>query len=197
MLGDQFRSGFRADTGDTGHIIGAVANQGEAVEQPVGAHLIFIFHPGRIHHPVIHRVPHSDFFIHQLQQVLVPGDDDHLVTPAAKSQGCGADDVIGLDSSLFKTYQAHGLHHFLYIGQLGRKFIGHRRTVGLVLGVHLMPEHFAPAVESDGQMRGSLILQQFIEHTDEAKHRIGLEPFRIGQWCNGVKGPVNEGTAVN
>ena len=53
-------------------------------------------------------VEHRDALVHELQHVLVAGDDHHIDTGFRRLPRDGADDVVGLEARVFENRDAHG-----------------------------------------------------------------------------------------
>ena len=123
--------------------------------------MILFFDGDYIHNPIIHRVPHGHLLVNQLQQILVAGDNDYPKTLAAEFFSSSGDNVVGFNAGLFHTDQAKSGDNIFDERDLSCQFIWHRRPVRLILRIHLMPEHLAPAVKSHRNIFRLMVFEHF------------------------------------
>ena len=81
ILIQPLRRGLRPHSGDAGNIVGAVADQGQVVDDLLGKHIELGFDAGAIEARVAHGIEQLNMRPHQLRHVLVAGGDQHLDSP--------------------------------------------------------------------------------------------------------------------
>ena len=92
---------------------------------------------------------------------------------------------------------AHGFDRFEQRPDLRAQLVGHRRPVGFVLGVQLAAERLAGSVEHDGHARRLPLVEQLVEHVDDAEHGVRRLAACRRQRRNRVKRAVEIRRAVD
>jgi hypothetical protein len=137
------------------------------------------------------------FAVHQLQQVLVAGDDDHVVRGRGRARGNRADHVVGLEARGGDDGHAHrfarGVHPRDLLRQVGR----HRRAVRLVVGGERRSERRAGEVERRGNERRVLIVDELAQHRHETVDGVGRAAVGAGQFPDRVIRAIHLGAAVD
>ena len=80
---------------------------------------------------------------------------------------------------------------------LQRQIIGHRRTIGLVVGIPVIAEGFALGVEHHGTIIGGLFFFQPPQHIDDAVERARRVAITSAQIRHAVKGTIKVGRTIN
>ena len=194
---DQFHRGLLPDARNTGDIITAVPRQAQHVGDMIRGGAEAFLDGLQVKDLVLQGVPHPDLFGNKLHQVLIAGNDDHLKPFFFRLQGQGADQVIGLQPLLLQNGKAVTPADLLDIGNLDLEGLRHGGTVGLVFREDLVAEGGPFGIKDQGQVLGLLLLQDLVHHLDEPVNGLGGHPLAVGQVGNGVKGPVDIGTAVD
>ena len=148
LLDEQGR-GLRADPGDSGDIVDAVAHQREDIADLFGWHSELFDHLVDPDPAVVHRVEHVDVAVDQLHQILVRADDGHLPAGELGGGAIAGDDVVGLEPGLLDARDRKGASGGSDEWKLGDQILGRRRPVGLVLVVHLIAEGRCRGIEND------------------------------------------------
>ena len=133
---DEFDGTFVTDAGSAGNIVDGVAAQSHHVYNALrrDAENFFDF-LGIANQIIFGRIQHQDTIIHQLQHVLVAGNDVYPVRLFDGFAGQGSDYVVGLVSGEFEDGDAVGFQGTADVGQLLCQVAGHFRTVGFVSGI--------------------------------------------------------------
>ncbi len=71
-----------------------------------------------------------------------------------------ADDIVGLDAFDLNERPAERANRLEQRLDLRAQFVGHRRTIRLVLRIQLVAEGFAPGVEHAGDVFGPVVGEQ-------------------------------------
>jgi hypothetical protein len=190
-----------ADAGHPGHVVHRVPHQRQHVDHAVGRHAELLLHrPAVVHHRARSLAPgvqHEDVVRDELEQVLVAGDDDHLVAARHRLGGEGRDHVVGLEAGRVEDGQAEDVAHAAHVGQLHREVVVHLAAVRLVLRVLLVAEGLAGQVEGNGGELRVLVLVQLLEHGGEAVGRVGGQAARGGEALDGEVRAVELRAAVD
>jgi hypothetical protein len=139
--------------------------------------------------------------VDQLAQVLVAAGD-HGVDPAlGRHARQRSDDVVGLDARHVQHLPSQQLHHLVDRRDLRAQVVGHRRTVGLVLGIQVVAEGLARCVEHARRIVGAHVPAQLLHHVDHPADRAGGGAGWVArdgpQVGHGVEGAVQIARAVD
>ncbi len=138
----------------------------------------------------------------ELQQIAVPGQNEHLHALLASDPSDGAQDIIGLVSVGFQGGDAKRIDDLADALDLQAQVIRHLFTSAFVVGEQVVAKR-AAGIEGHSQVLWRLLFQQPEDHRGEA--------IRAGGWFAGgghpaggvsapgqcVVGPVGQGVAVN
>ena len=197
MLLQPLHRGLRSDLGHAGHVVDRVADQGQVVDDALGAHAELGQHAGLVERLVRHRVDQRDLRGDQLRQVLVAGGDDHPVAAGRGHPRQRADGVVGLDAGHLQHRPAQQPHHLVDRRDLRAQVVGHRRAVRLVLGIDLVAEGRALGVEDADRVLAGDVLGDAAQHRHEAVDRAGGLAVGAAQVGHGVVGAVEIARAVD
>ncbi|MCY1511959.1 hypothetical protein D9M68_464030 [compost metagenome] len=196
-----FRGGLRADLGHAGHVVDRVADERLVVDHEAGRHAELGRHAGDVALLAVHRVDDGDVLVDQLAQVLVAAGHDHFDALRGRHLGERADHVVGLDIGHREHRPAQQLDHFVDGVDLAAQVVGHRRAVGLVLGVPVVAEGLAGGVEDAGRVVGAHLAAQRGHHVDHAPDRPGGRALGVAghgaQIGHRVEGPVQVARAID
>jgi hypothetical protein len=98
VLGQPLGGGLRADLVDAGHVVDAVADQGQEIDDLVGTHAELRQHAVGVEPLAAHGVHQRHLLVDQLRQVLVAGGDDGAHAVRLRLARQRADHVVGLDA---------------------------------------------------------------------------------------------------
>ena len=191
-------------------IVGLVADECEIVDDPLGRHAETFLHVLDAV-PLLRRatrwpvpwVQHPHAGAHELQQVLVTGDDAHLVAEADTLNGERRNDVIGLESverERGNAIAAEDLFDTLDPGvEILLLHVGQRDAVRLVR----LEQRFASRrtrVIDPHEMIGLVLLDQPFEKITDALRHAGVLATRVAQRraaAECMKRAIDEGVAVD
>ena len=197
-LGDQRPRALLADAGDALDVVAGVSHQGEDVDHLVRPHPELLLHR-RLVEPgsVVARVEYPDPIVHELEEVLVAGDDGHVEVRRHRPRGQGPDHVVGLEALAGDDGDPQRRARVVHLGNLLDEVFGHRTPVGLVVGRELVPEGRPLEVERGRDELRGLLGDQLAQHRDEAVHRVRGASVRSRQPANRVIGAIHLGVAVD
>ncbi len=200
-LADEVARALVADPGDAGHVVHRVADEGEHVHDALGgdAPLLLDRLPveARRAAPLAAGVQHEDVVGHELQEVLVRGDDDDLQALLDRLPGEGRDRVVRLEAGHLDDRHPQRLAHPADVRHLHREVVVHLRAVGLVLRVLLVAERLPRRVEEDGHVLRLLVLEELPEHGGEAVGGVRGQALAGGEAADRVEGAVELAGAVD
>ncbi len=188
---------LRADAGDAGDVVDGVADERQIVRDLLRCNAELLLDAGAVEPRVVHRVDERDVTVDELREILVARRDDRRRAGRRCGPGQCADDVVGLDAFDAQQRNAHRFDRFEQRRHLRAQLVGHRWPVGLVLGVQLVAEGLARRVEDDGHARRLQLVEQLVEHVDDAEHGAGWLPAGRRQRRQRVKGAVQIRRAVD
>ena len=187
-------SRFRAHLGYTGHVVNHIAHQGLKIHHQVRRHAKLGLHASQVAALAVHGVNDGDVAVDQLGQVFVAAAHNHLYAlPRGNHREC-ADHVVRLHTGHVQHLPAHQAHHLMDGFDLGTQVVGHRRAMGLVLGVQVVPKGGAFGIKNTSRVVGGHLLAQALQHIDHAANsprgRAGRVAGHGTQIRHGVKRPV-------
>ena len=156
VLGEPLDRRLGAAFGDAGHVVDRVADQGEVIDDALGRDAELGRHAGRVEDFVAHGVDQRHARTDQLGHVLVAGRDDDVEALRGGALRQSADHVVGFDARQGEDRPARSLDAFVDRSDLLGEVVGHRRPVGLVLGVPVVAESLALGVE-DADLVGHVL----------------------------------------
>ena len=157
------RRRLRPDLVHARHVVHAVADQREVVDDPLRPDAELGPHAGLVEHLAAHGVHQPHLRVHQLSQILVAGGHHHLDALAAGFARQRADDVVGLDALDGEQRPAQRADARVQRLDLADEVVGHRRAVRLVVGVPLVAEGLALGVEDAGAIGDAVRLEVAIQ----------------------------------
>ncbi len=149
---EPFRGGLLAAFFDALDVVDLVADEGEEIGYLARLDSEFGLHPGLVELGAAHRVHQPDTGADELREILVAGRDHDLDALGGRPAGEGGDHIIGFDIRDPQHRHAELLDDLDQRFDLAGEIIGHRRPVGLVLGVALMPEIATAGIEDEGDV---------------------------------------------
>ena len=201
IFGDELRRRLGADTGNTRHIVDAVAHQRQHVAQLFGLHAELAHDIVGSAPLILHRVVHVDAGLDQLHQVLVGTDDGDMPSRCDRRLGVAGDDVVGLKPVFLDAGQGKSAGGVADHGELRNQILGRGRAVRLILVVHIVAERVRPLVQDHGHMRWPLgfaqLLGQLPQHRRIAIDRAHRLAMAVGQRRKLVIGAEDIARAVD
>ena len=168
-----FGCGLRPHLVDARHIVDAVADQRQVVDDSLGRHSELGRHARHIECFAAHRVDQRRALVDQLCQVLVAGRD-HGPQAMVRRLPCERPDhVVGLDAFDLDDGPAHGVHCRMDRLDLRDQIVRHGGPIGLVFGVQVVPEGLTLGIEHARDVVGRHLLAQHAQHGDEPAQRSG------------------------
>ena len=194
----QVTGALPADARRAGDIVHAVSHQPQHVHHPFGGDPEELLHSGGIEQRVgFGLVKHSGAVVHQLEHVLVVGDNGCLPAIFGGLSGQSPDEVVGFETIHLQNGDPHGLAELPNHRELGGQIFRHPGPIGLVLLEGFMPEGRLFAVEDDGQVVGPVLADQLAQHGRESIDGVGGMALAVGQVADGVIGPKDVGHAIH
>ena len=200
---DQVHGGLFPDALHPGDVVAGVPHQRLQVDHMDGLEAIGLLKGGGRHlfggglsHAGGHQL-HPGAAGDELQGVLVPGDDHRVPPRRGVPHRDGADQIVGLPPLQLVAWDVHGVQDLLQDGHLGGQLIGHPLALGLIALIGQMPEGGAPPIEGDAQGVGPLLIHQLLQDGEKAVDGVGGCAVPGGEHPNAVKGPVDDGIAVD
>ena len=194
---------FVADARRAGNVVHRVALERQQVRHLGGRNTHELGHFGRVVQGVVlGRVEHPDALVHQLEHVLVAGNNDHVHAGGRRLPRDGSDHVVGLVARAFDHRHPHRPEQAADQRDLPGQVLGHRRAVGLVVREFLLAKRGTFAFKDRRQVLGMVRRLQLAQHVVENVDRLGLQPRRGphgrgGRAGPGVIGAEDESEAVN
>ena len=133
----------------------------------------------------------------KLEGILVSRYDHRLPACGFVDAGDGTDQVVGLPPLQLIPGDGHGVQHLPDNGQLSRQLLRHGLALGLIALVGQVPEGGRLQVEGTAQGLRLLLLHQLQQNVEKAEHGVGGDPVPGGQGPDPIKGPIQDGIAVN
>ena len=170
---EQRRGGLLADAGNAGDVVDLVAREGEQVGDQVRRDAPLLLDLGGAVPLLVHAVVAADAAVHELQEVLVAGDDHHFPPQRAGAARQSRDHVVGLPPRQSHRGHVERLEHPPHQRELRPQVLRRCAAGGFVLGVDLAARLFALLVERDGQVRRAPLADGPQQHGGEAVDGVG------------------------
>ena len=198
VFGDPLGGGLRTALLDAGHVVDLVAHEGEVVDDALRRNAVLFNDALAVVELHVHRVDEHDVVVDELGHVLVARGDDALHARGARLFGDRRDHVVGLDAGHRNDGPAEVLQNAVKRFDLHAQVVGHRRTVALVLGEHLVAEVLPLRVEDDDGVIGLGKRPDLAEHAQKAPdgpRRLARTRAKVGKAVKGAEkivGAVDE-----
>jgi hypothetical protein len=188
-----------ADAGDPGDAVDLVAGEREQLGHAVGQHPELAAHGLGVVQDLGRRIEPPHVGADELGEVLVAGDDPHVVARGGGLRGERREDVVGLGLGAAHDEEAVRNHQLVQPRQLRAEVVGHGRAAALVAGeLGLAARRAGGGVEHDGAEGGALAGEQLAERLREAVQRVRGQPAGGAEVVgDGVPGPVQEPEPVD
>ena len=160
---EPFDGCLRATLGDARHVIDAIADQREVVDDAPGRDAELGAHAGFVERFVAHGVNQRNERGNELRQILVAGRNDDMDALRFGLPGQGTDHVVGFYSFDHQDRPAGGGNPLMNRLDLPHHVFGHRRAVGLVVRVPVVAKGSALGVEDAGLVGDVVCLVVAIE----------------------------------
>ena len=172
--GDEIARALLADAGNALDVVDRIPHQREHVYDLRRRDPELLLHAvGVVPRAIFLRVVNGDAVVHQLEEVLVTGDDGDLEPGFDGPFGKRADHVVGFEAREGENRDAEGFTRFVDPRNLLGEIRRHRGAVGLVVGRHLGPECRAGQVERRGDVLRRMIGDELAQHRHEDVDRVG------------------------
>ncbi len=179
--------GLGADPAQARDVVGAVADQGEIVDDLCRIDTVAGPDLRRADTLVAHRIEERDSVVDQLRQILVVGDDEDVAAPACGGGGEGGEDVVGLDTADAQKRPTQSFDQLERRGDLADEILGHGLTLRLIVGEGLVAEGWPSGVEDDGEAGVGMVPSQAFEDTHESEDGLGGFAPAVAQRRKGVE----------
>ena len=205
VLLDQLDRRLGADPLYPRHVVAAVADQAQVVDDVLRRHAQPLVGVAQVHPLLLHRrgpaaagVQQADVGADELVEVLVAADDDSLQPLVHRLRRQRADHVVGLVALQLQDGDVERLHQLADAGKGERQLVGHLFARGLVLGVHLHPLAVA-RVEHHSQVVGMVLLEDLDQEPRDPPRGRGVLAPRADQRPRDHReeGAVDERVAVD
>ncbi len=150
--------GLRPDLVHARHVVDAVADQREVVDDARRRHAELGFDPGRIERFAAHRVHQRRVLVDELSEILVAGRDHGAQAMLAGVARQRADHIVGLDTLDFDDRPAQRPHRGMDRFDLCHQILRHGGTIGLVFGVKVVAKRLTLGIEDARQVVGRDLL---------------------------------------
>jgi hypothetical protein len=132
ILAHELRSTLLADARNPGDVVDAVSHQREHVGNLLRRNPELVSNSFGSETLVLHRVDHGDVVAHELQEILVRGDDENTMAGLDGAPSEGSDEIVSLDSGSLQNRKPEGGAEPSGIGSLLLQAVRSRGTVRLV-----------------------------------------------------------------
>jgi hypothetical protein len=194
---DPLRGGLGADLLHARHVVDAIADQGQEIDDLPRIDAELLADPGRVEDGAGHGVDQRHPVADQLRQVLVAGGDHDGLAAALGLRRQRRDHVVRLHPGDAQQRQSERPHQCMQRLHLHRQFLRHRRPVGLVLGIEVVAEGPPRGVEDHGHPARRIIRAQLAQHVGDSVQSAGGLAIGTGQRRQRVEGAVQVGRPVH
>ncbi len=196
-LVDELDRSLLADPRHPGHVVDRVALERHHVDHLGRRHAQVFFDQGRVVQLLAAGVEERHVLVHELHQILVGRDQNHLEALGRGLLGERAQNVVGLIVLELEDGNPQRLERAPDVGQLRDQILGHGRPVGLVVLELLAPDGGLGHVPGHAQVLRLFLAQELPEHVEEAVDRVGGQALRVGQAPDRIEGPEDVRIAVD
>jgi hypothetical protein len=199
-LPDQLDRGLLADPRHPRDVVDGIAHEGQDVgdlcrlDAPLGLHRGLV-EDHAVPAPAGGRV-HAHPRAHELEHVLVGGDQDDLDQQVSRAIHHRAQHVVGLEARHLQERQAQRFEEGLHQRDLASEIVGRGRPRLLVGRELLFPERRAGWIPRHREVLGVVLPQELPQHGGHAEDRVARHPLRGGEKRNRVVGAKEEAGAV-
>jgi hypothetical protein len=180
VLLEQLGRGLRADAGDAGNVVGAVADHAQVIDHLLRRDALLLQQFLGAAQDVLARIPGADAVVQELVDVLVLGAQAHIHAGGARLFRQGREHIVGLVARDLEDRHPARAQDLLDIVELCRQQVRHRVAMGLVLGEDLAAEAVAD-VEHAHQVRQQRILPQIAHQIGKRIRHAGRPPAGTGE----------------
>ena len=133
----------------------------------------------------------------KLQQIPVSRKDHRIHSGLFASAGQCPDYIIRFKSGKRDDLDPHRFQHFLKKRNLFSQFLRHHMSCSFVICIHLMPECRCMHIESHRKIRWLFFFQHPQQDIQKSVYCSGMDPFRVCQIREAVKGSVDYAVSVD
>jgi hypothetical protein len=196
-VADESLSRLRADARNTRDIVARVSGESHKVHEPGRGDAVALLNILRAKHRIFHRVPEAYPGSQKLEEVLVPGDDNHLPFLRYGPGGQGPDDIVGLEPRRLQDRDAVGADKAFDIRELSCQRFRHLLSRRLIRGTQVVAEGGPRGIEGDGEVLRLPLLEHAREHAEEPIHRVGGEASGRTEVPHPVEGAIDVRASVD
>ena len=198
VLRDQIARALVANAGHALHVVARIAHQRQHVDHLAGRHAELLDDAlGVEPRAFILGVVDADLGVHQLEEILVAGDNRGLQTVPGRLARQRPDHIVCLEAFRREDRHAQRFARLEHPRHLLDEISGHGSAVGLVVGRHLRAERLAAHVERRRDVLRLVVGNQLAEHGDETVDRVGGLAVGPRQPANRVIGAIHLVAAVD
>ncbi len=178
---DQRDGGLLADPFHPRHVVRGIPHQRQHVDHLLRCHAEAFLHPCDVDD--FRRLPRLCRFVdlhpfgHKLEEILVRGDAEHLVSRILAPARNGADNIVRLVAGNFQAGDMIVADQLLHADKLRNHLLREVRTVRLVGLELIVAERFGRAVPRHGNQVRLLLFQQAFKVGDKRKRGPGRLSF--------------------
>ena len=201
VLREPFERRFWPHFGDARHVIDGIANECQIIDDQRRRHAELGENTRHIKRFTAHRIDQRDTRPDELGQILVTGRDQHVDVLCCGPLCQRADHVVGLDAVDHQDRPATGGNADVDRLDLAHQLIGHRRALGLILGVPVIAEGLALGIKDTSLVsyvpRRVVTVEaaQHVQHAIDGPRRFALRVAQVGHGMKGaikIRGTVNQ-----
>ena len=201
ILREPFERRFWPHFGHARHVIDGIANERQIIDNQRRRHAELGEHTGGIERFTAHRIDQRDTRSDELRQILVAGRDQHVDALCCGPLRQRADHVVGLDTVDHQDRPATGGNPGVDRLNLAYQVIGHRRALGLILGVPVIAEGLALGIKDTSLVSYvpcrvvTVEAAQHVQHAIDGPCRLALRVTQVGHGMKGaikIRGTVNQ-----
>ena len=200
---DEVHGGLLSHAGDAGDVVRGISHEGLQVDHVDGVEAILL--PERLRGHVfrggLSHAGGDQLYLgavcDELQGVLV--SRHHHARPVLRFAfaGDGTDQIVRLPALQLVAWDIQRVQYLLEHRHLHPKLLRHGLAGSLVGRISSVPEGGRMNIKGDAQCVRTLLPHQTQHGGEKAKHRVGVEPFPVGQRADAVIGPVDDAVAVD
>ena len=202
MLGEERRSGFRADTARARDLVRGIASQSDEVRHLRGLHAVSLPYlrgpdPGELAHP-LHGLEDRHVVRRKLERVAVGGGDERRATGSALGGDGRGEEVVGFEARRLRACDSRGAQQAGCEIELLEK-LRVELAPRLVAGEHLVAvRRHGEGVPADEDRSRALRLPEPKHHRGEAGEQVARAAVRASDrsWQR-MERAVGEGVAVD
>ena len=197
ILNQPFHCGLRADFLDPGHVVHAVADQGEIVHHLRGFNPELALDPRFIEIFAGHGIDQLHHRVDELRNVLVAGGNDGQNAERFGLFRQRTDDIVGFHAFNHQQRPAQRADAIVQRFDLLDQILRHRRPIGFVLRIPIVAKGLSFCVEYAGYIIRRCLLAQLLQHAEHALDGAGWFAVPVTQVRQCMEGAVQVRRPIN